>query len=149
MEHNEMLIVAGIIAAGIACQWLAWRIRVPAIIPLLAAGFLAGPVFGWLDPQEEFGNLFYPMISMAVAVILFEGALTLTWREVRSVASTVRNLLTVGSAVTWFGGALAAHYITGMPWNLALLFGALIIVTGPTVIAPLLRNVRPTERIVW
>jgi len=147
MEHNEMLIVAGIIAAGIACQWLAWRIRVPAIIPLLAAGFLAGPVFGWLDPQEEFGNLFYPVISMAVAVILFEGALTLTWREVRSVASTVRNLLTVGSAVTWFGGALAAHYITGMPWTLSLLFGALIIVTGPTVIAPLLRNVRPTERI--
>ena len=147
MEHNEMLIVAGIIAAGITCQWFAWRIRVPAIIPLLAAGFLAGPVFGWLNPQEEFGNLFYPMISMAVAVILFEGALTLTWREVRSVASTVRNLLTVGAAVTWFGGALAAHYIAGLPWNLALLFGALIIVTGPTVIAPLLRNVRPTERI--
>ncbi len=147
MEQNEMLIVAGIITAGILCQWIAWRVRVPAIIPLLAAGFLVGPVLGWLNPQEEFQNLFYPMVSMAVAVILFEGALTLTWREVRSVASTVRNLLTIGAAITWVGGALAAHYIVGMSWELAFLFGALIIVTGPTVIAPLLRNVRPTEKI--
>ena len=147
MQHNEMLIIAGIVAAGIACQWIAWRIKVPAILPLLAAGFLAGPILGLLHPQEEFENFFFPVISLAVAVILFEGALTLTWREVREVRKTVRNLLTIGAAVTWVGGALAAHYIVGTPWNLSFLFGALIIVTGPTVIAPILRNVRPTEKI--
>lgn len=147
MEHNEMLIIAGIISAGIVCQWIAWRINVPAILPLLAAGFLAGPVVGVLHPQEQFGDYFFPLVSLAVAVILFEGALTLTWREVREVRSTVRNLLTIGAAVTLVGGALAARFIMGTPWNLSFLFGALIIVTGPTVIAPLLRNVRPTERI--
>ena len=147
MEHNEMLLIAGIVSAGIVCQWIAWRIKVPAILPLLAAGFLVGPILDWLHPQEEFGNLFFPLISLAVAVILFEGALTLTWREVRGVATTVRNLLTIGAAVTLIGGALAARFIVGTPWNLAFLFGALIIVTGPTVIAPLLRNVRPTQKI--
>ena len=147
MEHNEMLLITGIVGAGIVCQWIAWRINVPAILPLLAAGLLLGPILGWLHPQEEFENLFFPMISLAVAVILFEGALTLTWREVRGVATTVRNLLTVGAVVTLVGGALAAHYVVGTSWNLSFLFGALIIVTGPTVIAPLLRNVRPTEKI--
>jgi NhaP-type Na+/H+ or K+/H+ antiporter len=147
MEHNEMLIIAGIVSAGVACQWIAWRIKVPAILPLLAAGFLVGPILGLLHPQEEFGEFLFPIISLAVAVILFEGALTLTWRTVRDVVSTVRNLLTIGAAVTMIGGALAAHFIVGTPWNLSLLFGALIIVTGPTVIAPLLRNVRPTEKI--
>ncbi|MFN2203824.1 MAG: cation:proton antiporter [Caldilineaceae bacterium] len=147
MEHNEMLIIAGIVAGGILCQWFAWRIKIPAILPLLAAGFLVGPVLGLLHPQEEFENFFFPIVSLAVAIILFEGALTLTWREVREVRTTVRNLLSIGAAVSLIGGALAAHYIVGTPWELAFLFGALIIVTGPTVIAPILRNVRPTEKV--
>lgn len=147
MEHNEMLIIAGVVSAGIVCQWIAWRINVPAILPLLAAGFIVGPILGLLHPQEEFGHFFFPIVSLAVAVILFEGALTLTWREVREVRWTVRNLLTIGSVVTMVGGAVASHYIVGTPWNLSFLFGALIIVTGPTVIAPLLRNVRPTEKV--
>ncbi len=147
MEHNEMLLIAGIIGAGIVCQWIAWRIKVPAILPLLAAGFIFGPILGVVNPQEEFGHFFFPLISLSVAIILFEGALTLTWGEVREVRFTVRNLLTIGSFVTMVGGAIAAHYIMGVAWDLSFLFGALIIVTGPTVIAPLLRNVRPTERI--
>lgn len=147
MEHNEMLLIAGVIGAGMVCQWIAWRIRVPAILPLLAAGFIVGPILGLFHPQEEFDNFFFPLVSLSVAVILFEGALTLNWNEVREVRFTVRNLLTIGAAVTMVGGALAARYIMGIPWNLAFLFGALIIVTGPTVIAPLLRNVRPTEKI--
>lgn len=147
MEHNEQLIMAAVIAAGIFCQWLGWRIRLPAILPLLATGFLFGPVLQIVHPQETLGGLFFPVVSFAVAIILFEGALTLNWEEVRSVASTVRNLLIFGMLVTWFGGAIAAHYILGLRWETALLFGALIIVTGPTVIAPLLRNVRPTHQI--
>ncbi|HRW05347.1 MAG TPA: cation:proton antiporter [Caldilineaceae bacterium] len=147
MEHNELLIIAAVLATGSFCQWLAWRVKIPAILPLLAAGFLAGPVFDLLHPQKEMGVLYFPIISLSVAVILFEGALTLTWREVRSVASTVRNLLILGALVTWIGSAVAARYLLALPWDLSLLFGALIIVTGPTVIAPLLRNVRPTANI--
>jgi NhaP-type Na+/H+ or K+/H+ antiporter len=90
------------------------------------------------------GDLFFPVISLAVSVILFEGALTLNWAQVQRVAGPVRRLLTMGALVTWFGSAAAARYIMGLSWSVALLFGALIIVTGPTVIAPLLSNVRPT-----
>lgn len=147
MEHNELLIIAGVIGVGTFCQWFAWRIKVPAILPLLFMGFFLGPVTNILHPQESLGALFFPIISFAVAIILFEGALTLNWQELRNVASTVRNLLSIGSLVTWFGGTVAAHYILGLNWDLSLLFGALIIVTGPTVIAPLLRNVRPTHNI--
>lgn len=147
MEHNTLLTLAGIVVAGIACQWLAWRFKVPAILPLLATGFLAGPVFGLLDPRHLLGELFFPSVSLLVAVILFEGALTLQIRDVRSVASTVRNLITVGAAITWLGSALAAYWLLGLSWSLAILFGSLIVVTGPTVIAPLLRNVRPNQSI--
>ncbi|MBX3010972.1 MAG: sodium:proton antiporter [Caldilineaceae bacterium] len=147
MEHSELLLVGGVLAAGSLCQWFAWRVKIPAILPLLAIGFLAGPITGILHPQAVLGNLFFPLISLSVAVILFEGSLTLNWREVRTVATTVRNLLSIGALVTWFGGALGARYVLGLPWDLSLLFGALIIVTGPTVIAPLLRNVRPTANI--
>jgi len=147
VAHNELLLISGVLIAGSLCQWFAWRIKIPAILPLLAAGFLAGPVFGLLHPQTELGGLFFPVVSLSVAIILFEGALTLNWREVRAVVSTVRNLLILGSLITWFGSAVAARYLLGLPWDLALLFGALIIVTGPTVIAPLVRNVRPTANV--
>jgi NhaP-type Na+/H+ or K+/H+ antiporter len=147
MHGNAMLVIAAVLAAGMLCQWIAWRIKVPAILPLLAAGFLAGPVFNLLHPQESLGELFFPVVSLSVAIILFEGSLTLTWRDVRSVAVTVRNLISISALITWVGGALAAHFLMGIPWDLAFLFGALIIVTGPTVIAPILRNVRPTARI--
>lgn len=147
MAHYQMLLIAGILALGICCQWLAWRLKIPAILPLLATGFLVGPALGLLRPQEFLGELFFPVISMAVAVILFEGALTLKWREIRQVVGVVRNLITVSALVTWAGGALAAWFILGLRWELAVLFGALIVVTGPTVIGPLLRNVRPTRRI--
>ena len=143
-----MLTISAVIAAGFACQWIAWRVKIPAILPLIAAGLLAGPIgLGILHPQEQLGELYFPIVSLSVAVILFEGSLTLNFREVRNVASVVRNLLLVGALVSWLGGAAAAHYFMGMPWALSLLFGALIVVTGPTVIAPLIRNVRPTAAI--
>ncbi len=142
-----MLAIAGVLALGIFCQWAAWRLKLPAILPLLLAGFTVGPLLGWLHPQEILGDFFFPMVSLLVAIILFEGALTLQWGDVRHVASTVRNLMTVGAGVTLAGGAAAAHFILGMGWEIAILFGALIVVTGPTVIAPLLRNVRPTAKI--
>lgn len=147
MEHNLLLLLSGIVVLGILCQWIAWRLKIPAILPLLASGFLVGPVLHLLHPRELLGDLFFPVVSLLVAVILFEGALTLNFSEVRSVASTVRNLVTVGAVITWLGGAATAHFLLGLEWSLAILFGALIVVTGPTVIAPLLRNVRPNQRI--
>ncbi len=148
MEHQELIIIAGVLATGVLCQWIAWRIKLPAIIPLLAAGLIAGPlVLDVLHPRESLGNLFFPIISLSVAVILFEGALTLDFREVRQVVGPVRRLLLIGSLITWGGGAVAAHYIVGLAWDLSLLFGALVVVTGPTVISPLLRNVRPSASV--
>lgn len=147
MEHNLLIVLAGLLVLGIFCQWLAWRLKTPAILPLLASGFLVGPVFHLVEPRAMFGDLFFPMISLLVAIILFEGALTLNFKEARAVVGTVRNLITIGAAITWLGGTLAAHYILQLEWSLSILFGALIIVTGPTVIAPLLRNVRPNHQI--
>lgn len=147
MEHATLLTLAGIAALGIACQWIAWRVRVPAILPLLVVGFAVGPLLNWLHPRELLGELFFPFISLSVAVILFEGALTLEFREIRHVQKAVRRLISIGALVTWLGGGAAAHYLLHLPWSLALLFGALIVVTGPTVIGPLLRNVRPTANV--
>jgi NhaP-type Na+/H+ or K+/H+ antiporter len=147
MHLDPALTIAGVLLLGVGCQWLAWRIKLPAILPLLFSGLALGPLLGILQPQAALGDLFFPLISLSVAIILFEGALTLAWDDVRHVMGPVRNLLTIGALVSWFGGAAAAHYITGLRWELALLFGALIIVTGPTVIAPLLRNVRPNHSV--
>ncbi len=147
MEHNQLIILAGLVVLGIFCQWLAWRLKTPAILPLLASGFLVGPVFNLVEPRELMGDLFFPVISLLVAVILFEGALTLNIREAQAVVGTVRNLITIGALITWVGGALAARYLIGLDWLLAILFGSLVVVTGPTVIAPLLRNVRPDHQI--
>lgn len=147
MEHHTILVLAGIVVLGIGCQWLAWRLKVPAILPLLITGFLVGPVLHWLHPRELLGDLFFPSISLSVAIILFEGALTLEFREIRRLRGVVRNLITVGALVTLIGGGIAAWLLLDLPWLIALLFGALIVVTGPTVIGPLLRNVRPTQRV--
>ncbi len=144
LASHPGLAVAVIVALGVAAQWLAWRWRVPAILPLLAAGFLAGPVFGLLRPVGIFpAELFFPLVSLAVGLILFEGGLTLRFSQIRETKRVVLNLVTWGAAVTWLGSALAANLILGIEPHIALLFGALVMVTGPTVIGPLLRIVRP------
>jgi len=145
---HPALAIAAIIALGVGAQWLAWRIRVPAILPLLAVGFLVGPLLGWLTPTEVFPpDLFYPLVSMAVGLILFEGGLTLRFSELRNTRRVVINLVTWGALVTWLCGAAAAYFVAGLSVQLAFLFGALVIVTGPTVIAPLLRIVRPNANV--
>ena len=133
MHLDPSLQIAGVLVLGVLCQWLAWRIKLPAILPLLFVGLALGPLLGWLHPEDTLGELFFPLVSLSVALILFEGALTLSWSEVTHVRDAVRNLLLIGALVHWFGGALAAHYLLALSWDLALLFGALIIVTGPTV----------------
>jgi len=147
-----MLEIAGLLVLGIFAQWIAWRIRVPAILPLILIGLAVGPLSTYLttegskfiDGNEIFqGDFLFDVISLSVGLILFEGGLTLKLSEVRILGKAVRNLIVIGSIVTLFGGAIAAHLIMGMTWRFAFLFAALIIVTGPTVIGPILRNVKP------
>lgn len=132
---------------GIACQWLAWRARLPAILLLLLCGMIIGPVTGLLNPDDLFADLLFPMISLSVAVILFEGSLTLKLDEIRGLASVVRNLITVGVLIIWLITAVATHHLIAFPYELAFLFGAVVVVTGPTVIVPILRSVRPNAKI--
>lgn len=147
MPVSTVLLLASIGVLSLFCQWLAWRVRMPAILFLLAGGIASGPVLGYLNPEDVFGDLLFPMVSLAVAIILFEGSLTLRFAEIRGHGKMVRNLLPIGAIVTGTIGALSAHYILGISWEIALLFGAISIVTGPTVIAPLLRSVRPSSKL--
>ncbi len=129
-------------ALGIGSQWLAWRLQMPAIVLMLAAGVLAGPVTGLVDPQAAFGDLFRPIVSVAVAVILFEGGLTLNFAELRTTGLAVRRLAFVGAPLAWAFSTLAAHYGAGLSWESSAVLGGILIVTGPTVIIPLLRQAR-------
>ncbi len=151
-----MLELASILVLGIFAQWLAWKIKQPAILPLILIGLLIGPFSVYfttdgaklIDGDQIFtGDLLFSFVSISVGVILFEGGMTLNMKEIRSLASTVRNLLITGSLVTFLGGGMAAHFIMGLSWKMSFLFGALIIVSGPTVIMPILRNVKPNSNI--
>ena len=131
-----------IIFLGIASQWLAWRFRMPAIVLMSIARLLVGPILGFINPQESFGDLFGPIISLAVAIILFEGSLNLDFREIRGFNKPLFRIVTLGAFIAWIAGSLAAHYLAGLSWAVAFVIGGLFIVTGPTVILPLLRQAK-------
>lgn len=151
-----MVELAGIIILGILAQWVAWRLKIPAILPLILIGLLVGPIAAeflnedgakWIEPiwNGEKGlfageSLFY-FVSLAISIILFEGGLTLKLSEINNVGPVITKLITVGSLVTFFGAAIGAHYVFDLSWEISYLFSALIIVTGPTVITPILRNI--------
>jgi NhaP-type Na+/H+ or K+/H+ antiporter len=147
MDQTILITLTGIIVTGIGAQWLAWRLKVPAILFLLGIGLFLGPVTGLLNPNALLGDLLFPLVSLAVAVILFEGALTLQFKELKGVGSAVWLLVTLGAFVTWVIASYAAHYFVGLEPLMAALFGAIVIVTGPTVIVPLLRIVRPNNKV--
>ncbi|MBD1223449.1 sodium:proton antiporter [Virgibacillus halodenitrificans] len=138
---------------GIGSQWIAWRYRMPAIVVMSITGLLAGPILGILNPEEDFGDLYNPIISVAVAIILFEGSLNLSFKEIRGLGKPVFRISTVGAFIAWILGSLTAHYIAGLSWAVAFIIGALFIVTGPTVIMPLLRQsklrARPAKILKW
>lgn len=147
MFEHALIALAAIGIIGVACQWLSWWLKLPAILLLLVAGIVSGPVTGFLHPDALFGDLLFPLVSLGVAIVLFEGGLSLKLHEVRETAGVVRNLVTLGAAVTWLSLAAAAHLIAGLSWELAFLFGAVVTVTGPTVIVPLLRTMRPNANL--
>ncbi len=147
MHSYTLLTLAAIALAGILLQWLAWQVGVPAIVFLLLAGLVAGPVLGALSPDALFGELLFPVVSLGVAVILFEGSLNLRFREIRGLRRSIRNLISIGALINAGVIAAATHWLIGLSWGLSLLFGALMSVTGPTVIKPLLRSARPSPNI--
>ena len=141
--------VALILILGVGAQWLAWQYNLPSILLLLVAGFMAGPVFGLIDPAVLQGKWVYPFVSIAIGVILFEGGLNLRLSELREAGGPARNLVTVGVLVTWTVGAGAVYLVEDFGVELSLLTGAILVVTGPTVIVPLLRQIRPQGRWVY
>ncbi len=155
-----MVELAGIIILGILAQWVAWRFKIPAILPLILIGLLVGPIAAefinddgakWIEPiwngeKGLFpGEGLYYFVSLAISIILFEGGLTLKRSEIKNVGPVITKLITVGSAITFFGGAIVARFLFDLSWDLCFLFSGLIIVTGPTVITPILRNI-PLKR---
>ena len=155
-----MLELAGIIILGILAQWVAWKFKIPAILPLILIGLLVGPIAAeylsedgtkWIEPiwngtKGLFpGDGLYYFVSLAISIILFEGGLTLKREEIKNVGPVITKLITLGSAITFFGAGIVAHFVFGLGWDLSFLFSGLIIVTGPTVITPILRNI-PLKR---
>ena len=151
-----MLELAGIIILGILAQWVAWKFKIPAILPLILIGLLVGPIAAeflsedgtkWIEPiwngeKGLFpGEGLYYFVSLAISIILFEGGLTLKRSEIKTVGPVITKLITLGSAITFFGAGIIAHLIFNLSWQLSFLFSGLIIVTGPTVITPILRNI--------
>jgi len=150
-----MLELAGIIILGILAQWFAWKLKLPAILPLILIGLLVGPIATlytedgskliepiWNGEKGLFpGESLYYFVSLAISIILFEGGLTLKRSEIKNVGPVITKLITLGSLVTFLGAGIASHYIFGLTWPVSFLFSGLIIVTGPTVITPILRNI--------
>jgi len=150
-----MVELAGIIVLGIIAQWVAWRMKLPAILPLIIIGLLVGPfsTFYTADGTKLIepvwngsiglfpGEMIYYIVSLSISIILFEGGLTLKRSELSNVGPVISKLITLGSMVTFFGAGFASHYIFDFSWPISLLFASLIIVTGPTVITPILRNI--------
>ncbi|MFK5959507.1 MAG: sodium:proton antiporter [Lutibacter sp.] len=150
-----MLELAGIIILGIIAQWFAWRLKIPAILPLILIGLFVGPLSTfisedgtkWIEPvwngvEGLFpGEKLFNFVSLSISIILFEGGLTLKKDEILNVGPSIVKLITLGSLVTFFGAGIATHFIFNLTWSISFLFSALIIVTGPTVIAPILRNI--------
>lgn len=139
--------ISGIIILGVVAQWMAWRLKLPSILLLLVFGFMAGPVTGFIEPDFLFGESLFPLVSIFVALILFEGGLSLKIRELRATGNVVQRLISIGALVTWFLTSTAAVYILDMDMAMSVLLGAVTLVTGPTVVLPLLRLVRPKGRV--
>lgn len=155
--HNLVLVITLIGILGVGAQWIAWRFNWPAIVVMAIAGLMSAPIFDLMLPagaaatglprmQALLGDTYRPIIAIAVAVILFEGGLSLNFTEIRGLTKGVQRLVFPGVPVAWGLGSLAAHYCAGLAWPVAILFGGVMVVTGPTVIVPLLRQSKLNQR---
>lgn len=157
----KMALIGGL---GIGAQWLAWKLQKPAIVLMALAGLMFGPLIGYLqgfdmpqffvglldalrlNPVQDFGDLLRPVIGIAVAIILFEGGLTLKFSDLRDASKPVRRMVLFAGPISWALGTFAAHKIVGLPLDISAMVGGLFVVTGPTVIIPLLRQAHLSDR---
>lgn len=141
-----LLKLGSIVVIGIGCEWLADRLGIPSILVLLLGGFLAGPATGFLNPDELFGDFLFPIVSLAVAIILFEGGLRLRLKNFRKVRKAIVSLTTLGSFITAALSAFLGWWLLNFNLDVAILFGTILVITGPTVIIPLLRTMNLKSR---
>ena len=148
MPDSPVVGFAAVVVLGMAAQWLAWRLRLPSILLLLVFGFAAGPGrLGLVDPGALFGDeILLALVSVSAALILFEGGLTLHLPELKAAGRVLGRLVSIGLLVTWGLATLGAHLLVGLPWGISILLGAILTVSGPTVVQPLLRDIRPHGR---
>ena len=146
MIHTTAVSVLCIAVGGVVAQWVAWRLKLPAIVLLFAVGLVVGPWLGVLEPARTFGAGLQPMVGLAVAIVVFEGGLALDMRELRAAGQGVARLTMVAPPISFVLAAAAAHVVAGMGWTAAMLYGAITVVTGPTVVLPLIRNTRLARR---
>lgn len=146
IQEIALISIVIIVVIGIFSQWLAWRIQWPSIVIMSIAGLIIGPILGLINPKEALGELYSPLISLSVAVILFEGSTSLDVRELKGISKSVLRIITFGVFLAWIGGSLAAHFIAGLSLEVAFIIGGLFVVTGPTVIIPLLRQAKLKPR---
>ncbi|MBU6949966.1 MULTISPECIES: cation:proton antiporter [unclassified Hahella] len=147
MNEHVVVALAAILFFGVASQYIAWKLKLPSILLLLLSGIVLGPTTGVLNPDEIFGDFLFPAISFAVAIILFEGGLSLKLAELKTSSTAVRSLVSVGILITWFLAFFLSWLTLDVPWILALLIGAILTVTGPTVVLPLLMLIRPKGQV--
>lgn len=147
MDQNLLYTMAAVLVLGVGAQWLSWRLKQPSILALLILGIIAGPVTGLLRPDEQFGDMLFPLVSLGVALVLFEGGMTLRFRDLRGHGMAVTNLVSWGALLNWLLMALGCWWLAGFSAEIAFLFAALVVVTGPTVINPLLRTMRAKSEV--
>jgi len=147
MHETAIFILTGIVLLTFLCQWLAWWVKLPSILFLLLTGIVVGPGLHLFNPKHLFGDMLTPIIEIAVAIILFEGSLTLQFKEIKQNVRVIRRLLTLGVAITAISSSLLCHWLFHFGFKISVLLGVIISVSGPTVIVPILRTVRPNEQI--
>src|SRR5699024_8350630 len=128
MEQVALISIVVVLGLGIFSQWLAWRIQWPSIVIMSIAGMFLGPIFGLINPQEALGDLYSPIISLAVAIILFEGSSSLDVREIKGISKSVFRIVTWAALLAWIGGTLSAHYIAGLNLEISFIIAGLLVV---------------------
>jgi len=147
MQYDILIGIASTFGAGMLAQWVAWRFRLPAIVLLFLLGLIFGPGLGILHPSETMGWMFRPLVSLLVALVVFEGGMALDFRQLREAGEGVARLTMLALPINWVLGSLAARYVAHLEWGTSMLFGAIVVVTGPTVVLPLLRSAKLQPRV--
>lgn len=142
MSETILLQLAGILIAGILAQWIAWQLELPAILTLLVCGILLGPMLKIVNPDALFGPILLPFVSLTVALILFEGGLNLKFKDLSGIGNIFYRLISIGVLCTFMVAMLTSHVILNLSLQTSVMIGAILVVTGPTVIIPILRQIR-------